>query len=111
MTTISVATVNKAVGAVALTFFALFMGSVATDSAPANAGPPIGAHPFQATGGYPEVEAGPDGKPRMECNQFHDGQGATTIVDGKKRLFVCKFYDPIFGDPYWAWAEIMRMAR
>lgn len=93
---------RRAVGvaAIAFTVFTIGAGTVTAAPAPTTA-------VVQFVGGYPEVEAGPDGKPRMECNQFHDGEKVSTRDGGKKRAFICMYHDPIFGKGYWVWSELM----
>lgn len=76
-------------------------------AAPASAQPTIAVPPFQAADAYAPVEAAPDGTPKMDCNQYHDGEKVKTSVGGKERRFVCGYHDPIFGKGYWVWTELL----
>lgn len=89
--------------AIGLTMGTLTAGAAAATPA---AAPTDHGAVFTLAGGYPRVEAGPDGKPRMECNQFHDGERVSTSDSGRERKFICMFHDPLFSSGYWVWTEL-----
>lgn len=48
------------------------------------------------------------GVPLKPCGPANDGERVETLdANGAKGIFFCKFYDPIFGDPYWQWTEVV----
>ncbi|MFI6165562.1 hypothetical protein ACIBCN_02135 [Nocardia sp. NPDC051052] len=91
---------RRAVGFAAIAFTMFTVGAGEVMAAPVPAAPAV-----QFVTSYPEVEADADGKPRMECNQFHDGERVST--SGGERKFICNYHDPIFGKGYWIWTELM----
>lgn len=89
------------------TYLAAILGALVLGAGPALIAPPASAQPtiqmppFQAADAYAPVEGNPDGTPRMDCNQFHDGEKVKTTVGGKERRYICGYHDPIFGRGYW----------
>ncbi|MEV0759561.1 hypothetical protein [Nocardia sp. NPDC050435] len=94
--------------AVALTSAALVLGNATV--ATAQPAPPAATVDFQQfrAAGYTRVEADEEGRPKMECNEFHDGEKVSTLWKGKERKFICDFHLPIFSNNgKWAWLELM----
>ena len=57
---------------------------------------------------YPFVPADSSGMPTIACGPNNDGENVRTYdAYHGEHIYVCRFNQPVFADPYWEWLEVV----